>query len=750
MRHHSIVPVLACVLYGAVLAQQGAPARIEAMPGPVHAEYQGSNGTWAFAGRIVDALTLEPIPGATLYQVPEHERPRGGEFWSSAHWTADRDGFVRVPNGELARGAWFVVDAPGHGPVAEMSYPPGEDCLIRLVPGIDWPIAIHDAFDRPVAGADVGLCLGCGHTPDVRVATTGADGVAWLRGVEPLGDVCGGGIRDIYPRGEGLAPDYDECEWRLGDGPSVLRQAFARSVSGRVLAPNGRPLPGVAMRGPTGYHRGPWAWTDAEGRFHLFGNEGERLELFFDSRSYQALLPAGERAVDLTLPAAPAPDPPPNGKVVVAVHDAASAQPIAGAHVELWHVGIGSGAPGETEAGDTDEHGTFVGAIAAGPVGMRVVAPDGDDADSPPTHDPAVRDVEVQALGETRVEIALVPRTPIRVTLGDGVRSAVLVTHTDDPDCPAIDALVASGRPVPVPAHSPFAFRVDTDEQRGARFYFFEAPPTAPVDLRVFAPLRVRLRVVDESGRPIAANVSLGGRSGVAWGQDESAPVATDANGAVELRTTERGCAFVKLQPIAAGQQDVGHRRTIVHTSLPPPGGHDDVDLGAIVLPPTGAPRLRVERADGSAAPGQLTLLRPGLLAGDELAADGGWDGIAPQAGDRVTVTFAEPGADGPGAPSVLVPLSQQLTGDGPWVLREGSGTLVLDVQDDFGFLPENGVVLLADRCMRCRGRVELRGLPDADLELFVGAEGCDSARVRLRLAAHERREVKLVLRRPR
>jgi hypothetical protein len=97
--------------------------------------------------------------------------------------------------------------------------------------------------------------------------------------------------------------------------------------------------------------------------------------------------------------------------------------------------------------------------------------------------------------------------------------------------------------------------------------------------------------------------------------------------------------------------------------------------------------------------------------------------------------------------PVAMVSCSQVLAGDGPWVVQRGGGTLQLSVEDDGG-MAVAAVVLLGAEALRCDHRLELRGVPETELELFVGAVGCDSARVRLRLAHRERRTVQVVLRR--
>ncbi|HEX6810599.1 MAG TPA: hypothetical protein VF384_03145 [Planctomycetota bacterium] len=419
-----------------------------------------------------------------------------------------------------------------------------------------------------------------------------------------------------------------------------------------------------------------------------------------------------------------------------------------GARVELWRVGIRTQLEDWERSGETDERGAFAASIAGGEVALRVTAPSSGGDGAPPTHDSEVRDVEVRADGELPVTIALARRVPVTVRVAEGLRGAYLVTARGETH--PIDAVIADGKPVLVPANAPFAFRIDAESERGARYVSFDAPPATPVELRPFAPARVQLRIVDAQGKPARAVVSLAEGREASFDAEDPDPDEpppepnTDARGNCELTTELRGMASVTVRPLVPG-----HRTLRTRVSLPEQADEARIDLGTLTLLATAAPRLRVSFADGSPAKGELTLLRPGLQVRGPLAADGGWDGIAPLAGDRVHVQFEEPEREVDDAmPSTLLPLDAQLTGDGPWSLRQGSGTIVFDVQDDFGLRPDGGVIVFEDQQFSLADRRELRGVPDRDLEFFVGAESCDSVRVRLALAPNEQRRVDVVLKR--
>jgi len=224
--------------------------------------------------------------------------------------------------------------------------------------------------------------------------------------------------------------------------------------------------------------------------------------------------------------------------------------------------------------------------------------------------------------------------------------------------------------------------------------------------------------------------------------------VHTDGFGRAVVTTARVGCAFLRIEP-----DHPGPRRRDVHLGLPR-RGEGPFELGDVVLPD--APALRVLRADGSPGRGRCELRRPGLVIARPLAADGGWDGPALQAGDRVEVSLDDD-QDGPapaaGAPTdvevMCLPLAMTLCGDGPWTLREGSARLRLTLVDDHGMFADDAVVLCGATAQRLQQHtVELQGLPAGACELFVGASSCDSAKVRVVLKEGEERRLDVVLRR--
>ncbi len=169
-----------------LLAQDDPDVRIESLAGPLLQFARG--GDEPCQVRVVHALTQQPLPGALLYIVRERSHPTGGEFWCDSQWQADADGFVRFPGQAVPADCWVLVGADGFGTLAaSRGLPTFGDGVVELMPGVDWPLDVRDAFNRPLGGVEVGLCLGCGQTPDVRWATSDLLGRAVLRGVEPAG-----------------------------------------------------------------------------------------------------------------------------------------------------------------------------------------------------------------------------------------------------------------------------------------------------------------------------------------------------------------------------------------------------------------------------------------------------------------------------------------------------------------------------------------------------------------------------------
>ncbi len=207
--------------------------------------------------RVFDAATGEPVAGAVLEAADEIEHPMPGAWTAARAWVTDRDGFALIDVAD--RGGWFIVEAKGYAPRAEYGLP--EE--MSLARGVDAVVEVRDPFDRPLAGAALEYFLGCGHTRDVRRATTDPGGRAVLRGIDPARG-------DVWVRANGVF-GYDSLEaFDERAKAHLVRCDPAPAVEGTVLDAEGRPCAGLAVGGKD-FHRGPWTRTDAHGRFRLQG-----------------------------------------------------------------------------------------------------------------------------------------------------------------------------------------------------------------------------------------------------------------------------------------------------------------------------------------------------------------------------------------------------------------------------------------------------------------------------------------------
>ena len=217
--------------------------------------------------RVVDGRTGKPIAGATVYTVAERKDPDRGQYWSDNQARANQDGFVRI---RRPAGYWIVVEAQGYAVTAWSGKAPGRDGVLTMYPGLDVPVQLRNFLGELQPGAGLGFCVGCGHSPDVRFAIAGADGIAWLRDIgRARGDDDAVGIGDLYPLGSGLDGDYDGLDpWFVGGAPVQRFCAGAPDLAGTVIEADGEPAKNVVVR-QFERHRGPATKTDKEGKFRI-------------------------------------------------------------------------------------------------------------------------------------------------------------------------------------------------------------------------------------------------------------------------------------------------------------------------------------------------------------------------------------------------------------------------------------------------------------------------------------------------
>ena len=221
--------------------------------------------------RVVDAATGQPVAGAEVLGVREAEVPVHGVTWSEARDVTDAEGWATLPEVTAKQEyQWLIVRAEGYGIAGQMDVPKSGGWVVEpvtLYPEVPASVRVVDYLGRPLEGLHLGLCVGCGHTPDVASTVTDSDGRATLPGVGLEID----GIADVYPVGNGVLTDYLHVDWdaaRAGVYETVAEPGG--TLEGRLLRADGTPAVGYGVGVPE-RHRGPWTVTDDEGRFRCQG-----------------------------------------------------------------------------------------------------------------------------------------------------------------------------------------------------------------------------------------------------------------------------------------------------------------------------------------------------------------------------------------------------------------------------------------------------------------------------------------------
>ncbi|MBI5853600.1 MAG: carboxypeptidase regulatory-like domain-containing protein [Planctomycetes bacterium] len=248
--------------------------------------------------RVVDALTAEPIAGATLHLVAEDSEPIDTRFTSERQATSDIDGYVRMPLDDLSRApGWAYCFADGYAPNAQ--YHIAHD-LVSMHRGVDLPIELRDQDDHPIADAELAWVMGCGHTPDVRSARTDRHGRAVIPNVSLEDDL----IADLYVRHALLEGTYESIDgWQPVDDAVLLRWRRGETITGRLCDADGTVVVGATI-GVRHTHRGSWTRTDSTGAFALSGLPlgSATIEVLRDgTKIAEFIRPAGELGLTLRI-----------------------------------------------------------------------------------------------------------------------------------------------------------------------------------------------------------------------------------------------------------------------------------------------------------------------------------------------------------------------------------------------------------------------------------------------------------------
>lgn len=690
------------------------------------------------ACRAIDAITGNPIAGAELLLVAESNTPVGGKFTWLRKVNSDAEGFAALPVGGL-KGEWLFLRAPGYGPSANMNAV--ASLVWPLQPALDVPVQILDWLGRPVPGARVGLCLGCGHTPDVANATADARGIAVVRGIDP-----DNGIADFYPQHPDLGIDhYDGVEWSPGDPPAFVKATYAVPVRGVVLDPDGKPV-GNAFVGTKNMHRGPWTSTRADGTFQVDGSppEDDLFVVVADRPDHEYLFELPwERPVTLRLPVR-SEDPCQvvnlarpqgrNGELQLRLEDTTG--PLDQLVIEL----SGPLPMRHRHSETTGEDGTAAFELATGEYEVRCRSRSFEDH---------VGTVTVTA-GESKRTLRPRPLPTVRL---DAPKDCTVAVMRRGQSFDVTD-LVAKELPVPVPANEVFGFAIESKGDR--RIVPFPAGAVQKdqiVRLRFLPLTQVRASLVDGAGKAVAATVALLQRQEFLR-SDEPFDVrkftgTAVADGMVDLTDTRAGMHVLAVRP---GRADL--RPLVLAVSLPHRGEGAVLDLGVVTVP--AVPRLRVTDAAGRAWAGAPPgLMRLGLHDVREkprptpLDEQGSWLGLEPQPGDAIVVPAAhwdlgaEPDAEG--VVAIDVPFRTVLEGSAPWTITVPDGALRVHVTDAGG-KDVTAVLFIADRSIRVHGPVLLRQLPAGDLIVIAASAGRKAAEARVRIRRGEPATLRIAL----
>jgi hypothetical protein len=701
------------------------------------------------ATRVLDASTGAPIAGAELLLIAESNHPMRGEMWWQMRAVADAEGFVRLRADKQAPGfqpwGWCVVRAPGYGTVSEMGHAPG--AITRLARGLEAPIRVLDWRGNPVAGALVGLCGGCGHTPDLVHGRTDGNGLVVLPDVDPHN-----GIADLYVEHPELDLGYYGIQWLPGESPMAFVVPPAAAYRGTVVDADGKPVVGAFVGVPR-VHRGPWTRTGPDGTFLLCGAD-ERPDF---------LVHIGERELIFEGP----PEfpcrlvvPPPSGEPVQIVNLPRPAAPVP-ADVEMVSLQV------VDADGDKVEHARIRcrGPLPAGTEELSFV----NDGEGATALRPGRYEVSVSAFGHAtttaefevgtdrnRFDVRLGRLPSVRVRIVDAPENVDVWLRTAT-ERREISDRVKAGAPIGLPAE-PFWFVVSGDHRSLPRVFAQDpAKALAAGTLRLpwYRPTRIEGQLVDRDGRPAAAKLALVPVEQAVRGIPADAELEEiDADGAFVFASEHTGLAMLVVTP--DGDPD---RRRVLPIVLPPRGDAAFVEVGTVDI--DAEPRLRL--TDGTGAPlteGRVVLWRTGWSDVREadgpvfgVDSEGRFRGPEPRAGDAIVVLPPERSDEEAATPpegaaaeaTIDLSVHAALSGSGPWTVALPKGELLLDVRGTDGE-PVACRAFVGAVSARLSGSTRLRRVPTGPQRVFVAADGHQSAVVEVVVPERGAVTVRLVL----
>jgi len=743
-------------LLGCLLAQVPAPESVFPNDAPV----QIGETRWQ-ACRVVDAVTGVPIAGAELLLIEARRTPLPREFWSKRVGLSDDAGFVRVRSDDL-RGGFGMLLLRAKGYAASVSGGAVPSLVWPLTPAVDVPVEVQDWQGRPVAGVQLGLCLGSPNTPDIAFATSDAAGRAIFPGIDPHNPV-----NDVHASApEWSVVNVGRIDWAPGDHPLVAQLEAGHRLTGVVLDATGKPKAGVKVGAPV-VARGPWAVTGEDGSFVLEGSAADPDFVVIVGRQVINFeRPDGEAPFVLKLPELPVPGAGEDGGAdegAVEEGDEGAGQeddpsapegrrrrpppPMLVEREELpegplvdieLRVADPSGKPIEeleiTLRGPLPRHRFIAEDVRNGVANSSRLAGKYMVTTSSPRFESVLGTIEVAGEKAT-VSLVATPyaELPVRVEARGSIGS--IRVRTADGSRDVDEAIGDDGTgTILVPSREPFCLVVGNDVgNHVVRTTYAEAKAQAPFVLRGIGATTVRGTIVGAEGKVIAADVAVLSRfeallsGGLELGQLEMKPAEA---GAFELATPHEGLAFVVVVP-----RDETLRPAILPVTLPRRGPAASADLGKLVV--AAAPQVVVQHADGTPCLDTMAqVVRVGWhdvrKIGPTFALDGKGRLVAPplRAGDAVVVPAADWDIDREAAEGeVLVvdlPFRTVLQGNGPWNVKLPSGRVAVTLKDKAGEAVD-GRIFVGDRSIAVPGRLELRQVPPGKHKVVVVARDRDS-----------------------
>ena len=714
-----------------------------------------------FRRRILDGTTGRPVADATVTLHCEVPHPVPGPRRPLATAKSGADGWVTIKKADVDRTiaavygepTWAFVEAPGLGPDADMFH--GAD-------GNDWPIGVatsrriqlRDPLGRPVEGALVGYLLGCGHTPDVRQTRTDAQGIAaiervWSEGMGRIWVVMDG-LQSRYLEDDASSP------WeRLR--PVTLD--WAMTVEGTVLTHDGKPAVGVAVGHPN-VHRGPWAITDADGRFRLLGSdvrpggdctlEAGEYPVGPSGASKPGLLftsfrapPPGHRAlVRLPAPGAEAAVAPDLVRLVVEVDRSKWPEKFRASNVDVNVVRVEDG---WTEIGRVGTQGV---ALLDVPAGRYVVEALGRHGEGEIVHSRSNADVTVPATGGAYVRVEL-PAPAMLYVFGPAATTdeSTVELLAEGERQPIVNEEGRSGFDVLVPVGTALALRIT----QGSRTHIqpllgvFERGGETEVRVERFEPVSLHARFVGTDGQP-AAGWLLDPDSAHELPED----TVSVPDGVASPEATLSTLTGKNIRLIAWPEDATKYQPSFVDVpTLAKSEG--TVDLGTIRFAPRAA-GVRLESADGAPLDDARALVTRGERSEIRQVGRASWKSTLVDPWDTpgllvegasLHIEGTEQAGRGPER-VVEAPLTRRLEGPGPWTIRRPAGQLTVDIQNESGAALAPWTVTLDDRPLEAwqenPARLRVIGLEAGPHEVLVESTGRVGKRLRFTLAEAEAR----------